>query len=115
MATILRTGLAFAAAIALVGVVRVLIEGGGLSLALFDPVANRAAFDLSSVGAHLLAGNGVGIAALGLLVLVATPVARVAFGIYGFWRAKDGTLARIAAVVLVLLLVGLFALGPLLR
>ncbi|MCI4364335.1 MAG: DUF1634 domain-containing protein [Thermoplasmata archaeon] len=115
MSRLLRTGLAFAAAIALVGALRVLIEGGALSLNVFDPVANRMAFDLSSIGRYFLEGNGVGIAALGLLVLVATPVARVAFGIYGFWRAKDPVLARIATVVLLLLLVGLFALGPLLR
>jgi uncharacterized membrane protein len=115
MAHLLRFGLGLAVAILCVGVLRALIDGTGLNFGGFDAVANHMAFDLSSTGSYLLGGNGAGIAAFGLLVLVATPVARVAYGVYGFWRAKDPMLARIAAVVFGLLLVGLFALGPLLR
>ena len=58
----------------------------------------------------LLGGNGRAIITAGLLVLIATPVVRVAFSIYIFVRARDKTYAAITTVVLLILLFG-FAVG----
>jgi uncharacterized membrane protein len=45
---------------------------------------------------------------LGLLLLIATPVARVAFSIAGFALEKDRTYLAITVIVLAILLFGLF-------
>ncbi|HEV2299817.1 MAG TPA: DUF1634 domain-containing protein [Candidatus Acidoferrales bacterium] len=44
---------------------------------------------------------------LGLFVLVATPVARVAFSIFGFYKERDRTYVLLTLVVLSVLLFGL--------
>lgn len=45
---------------------------------------------------------------LGLLVLIATPILRVVFSVYGFWRQGDRTYVLITLIVLRLLLYSLF-------
>jgi uncharacterized membrane protein len=52
-----------------------------------------------------LAGRGRGVIALGLLLLIATPVARVAMAAYAFAREHDWLYFAIATFVLVVLLV----------
>lgn len=47
--------------------------------------------------------NGRGIIQLGLLLLIATPVARVAFSIFGFAEERDRLYVVVASVVLVIL------------
>jgi uncharacterized membrane protein len=54
--------------------------------------------------------RGRGIIQLGLLLLIATPVARVIFSIFGFAAEKDYLYVGFASVVLVILLYSL--LGP---
>ena len=49
-----------------------------------------------------------GLIQLGLLVLLATPVARVAFSLYAFVQQRDRTYVLITAFVLLLLLGSLF-------
>jgi len=49
-----------------------------------------------------------GIVALGLLLLIATPVARVVFTIFAFWMEKDYTYVAVTVVVLSVLLFSLF-------
>lgn len=56
------------------------------------------------------AGSGQGLAMLGLLLLIATPVARVGFSIYAFVKERDGLYVAITTIVL-LLLVTSFILG----
>jgi len=52
--------------------------------------------------------RGRGIIQLGLLLLIATPVARVAYLIYAFAQQKDRLYAVVALMVLLLLAYGLF-------
>ncbi|MDE1821474.1 MAG: DUF1634 domain-containing protein [Euryarchaeota archaeon] len=66
------------------------------------------------LGGGLLGGHAEAFLTLGILVLVATPILRVALGAYYFHRAHDATLTRISLTVLVLLVVGIVVLGPLL-
>lgn len=56
----------------------------------------------------VLAHRGRGIIQLGLLLLIATPVARVAYLIYAFALQKDRLYAMVALIVLLLLTYGLF-------
>ena len=67
--------------------------------------------DLKRIGGIVKAASelrGRGIIQLGLLVLLATPVARVAFSLYTFVRQRDRTYILITAFVLSLLLGSLF-------
>src|SRR5208282_646508 len=52
----------------------------------------------------VLAGRGRGFIQLGVLLLIATPIARVAFSFFAFLRLRDWTYALITALVLALLL-----------
>lgn len=115
MSRLLRSGLLLSAAVVLVGLIRALITGGSLDLGEFVTATNRAAFDPRAIGSGLVAGAAPSIVALGLLLLVATPVARVALGAYSFSLERDPLLVRATLVVFALLLLGLFVLGPLLR
>lgn len=65
---------------------------------------------LAQVAAGLAAGRGQAIVALGLLLLLATPVVRVALSLALFLRDGDRTFAGLTIVVLALLFVSL-ALG----
>jgi uncharacterized membrane protein len=67
--------------------------------------------DLKSIGGIVKAAaslRGRGVIQLGLLVLLATPVARVAFSLYTFIRQRDRIYVLITAFVLLLLLGSLF-------
>jgi uncharacterized membrane protein len=66
--------------------------------------------ELRSVGKifrNALALQGRGIIQLGLLVLIATPVARVAFSIFGFAEEHDHMYVIVAFLVLLILLYSL--------
>jgi uncharacterized membrane protein len=52
--------------------------------------------------------QGRGIIQLGLLLLIATPVARVALSIFGFAAERDRMYVGFATIVLVILLSSLF-------
>ncbi|HEY1264057.1 MAG TPA: DUF1634 domain-containing protein [Terriglobales bacterium] len=52
-------------------------------------------------------GQGRGIIQLGLLLLIATPIARVAFAIFGFAEEKDWMYVKFTTVVLLILLFSL--------
>ncbi len=71
--------------------------------------------DLTSLPGIVKAASqlrGRGLIQLGLLVLLATPVARVAFSLYSFIRQRDRTYVFMTAFVLVLLLGSLFQIWP---
>jgi uncharacterized membrane protein len=66
--------------------------------------------DLRSVGGivrEALALRGEGIIQLGLLLLIATPVARVAFSIFGFAEEHDRMYVTITVIVLLVLIYSL--------
>lgn len=63
---------------------------------------------LGDVAAGVRAGRGQAIVVAGLLLLVATPVLRVAVAVVAFLIQKDRVFALITAVVLALLLLSFF-------
>jgi uncharacterized membrane protein len=66
---------------------------------------------VSGVGAYAFNGHGAGLIQLGVLLLIATPVARVAFSVYAFARQRDLLYVVLTVVVLVLLVFSLFFSG----
>ena len=77
---------------------------------LKNPVAETVPHQISDIFTMIAQGRGQGIMALGLLVLIATPIMRVALSVVTFWLEKDRAFVWITAGVLSLLLLSL-ALG----
>jgi len=110
---LLRWGVGVATAVAVVGGVLFLVRHGR------EP-AHYSIFHGESPDLRVLGGVLAGVAAgkgrfliqLGLLLLIATPVARVAVTMVAFARARDLPYVLITATVLGLLVVSLFAAPP---
>ncbi|MCU7500757.1 MAG: DUF1634 domain-containing protein [Ignavibacteria bacterium] len=109
MGSLLRTGVVAAAVIVAFGAFLYLTKYGfaipQYSAFKGEPEA------LKSIGGIIkeaFSFNSRGIMQLGLLVLIATPVARVIFAIIGFAAEKDYTYTVISAIVLGILLFSLF-------
>ena len=65
---------------------------------------------LGEVARGVVAGSGQAVVVLGLLLLIATPILRVAVSLVGFALQRDRTYTVICAVVLIVLLIS-FLLG----
>jgi uncharacterized membrane protein len=108
---LLRTGVALSAAIVFVGGSMFLVRHG-LEMPDYRVFRGEPA-DLRSVRGifhDALALRGRAVIQLGLLLLIATPVARVAYLVFAFARQRDRLYSTIALIVLVLLAYGWF--GP---
>ena len=107
---LLRAGVALSAAVVFVGAVIYLVRHGAEApnyhIFRGEPANLRT---LSGVLQDALALRGGGIIQFGLVLLIATPVARVAFLIYAFARQGDRLYAAIASIVLALLAYGLLS------
>lgn len=114
IAMLLRIGVTCAAVLVTIGGVlmlrhpeapvpsyRVFIASGAASS------AGTAIHSITGVFFQLRSGSGASIIALGLLVLIATPIARVIFAIIGFARERDMLYTVISLVVLVILAISL--------
>jgi uncharacterized membrane protein len=109
MGALLRSGVVSAAAIVFVGGVVYLTRHR-------VPVMNYRVFagepeelrTISGIVHEALAFDGGGLIQLGLLVLIATPVARVAFSFFAFLYERDWTYVFVTVLVLGLLLYSLF-------
>lgn len=109
LANLLRAGVLLSALVVLIGGVIYLIRHG------HSPVDFRVfrgeSADLRSVRGIIrdaLELRGQGIIQLGLLLLIATPVARVAFSIFGFTEERDGMYVVFTLIVFSVLLYSLF-------
>lgn len=105
---LLQIGVLLAGAVVLTGGIALLLRDGG-SIANFK-VFNGEPATLSTLGGvvsgawHLRPREVV---QFGLLLLIATPVARVAFTLVAFWAQRDRFYVGVTAIVLTLLLYGL--------
>jgi uncharacterized membrane protein len=107
---LLQVGVLLASAVVLAGGVMLLVRHGGEvpSLSVFRGAASH----LRSVGGAfrgVLDGNARAIVQFGIVLLIATPVARVALTLGAFALQRDRLYVALTALVLVLLLYGLFA------
>ncbi len=109
---ILRAGLGLAAALVVAGGATYLVRHGAEAPHYRVFVGEPA--DLTSATAIVqdaLAGSGRGIIQLGLLVLLATPVARVAFSVVAFGLEGDRFYVGVTLIVLAVLAYSLLG-GP---
>jgi uncharacterized membrane protein len=58
---------------------------------------------------EVLALHGRGIIQLGVLLLILTPVVRVAFSVFAFWQQRDRLYVIVTLIVLVILVHGLLS------
>ncbi|HKW89179.1 MAG TPA: DUF1634 domain-containing protein [Candidatus Acidoferrales bacterium] len=105
---LLRTGVILSALIVLIGGVMYLVQYRHLvpDYRVFrgEPTPLR---HLGSVVHGVVTLHSRSWMQLGLFVLVATPVARVAFSIFGFFKERDRTYVLLTLIVLCVLLFGL--------
>lgn len=104
---LLQVGVVLAAIVVLVGGV-VLLAHHGLSPVDFS--VSRGDDATRSVGAivsAVLSGDPRAVVQLGLVILIATPVARVAFTLVAFFFQRDWLYVALTTVVLALLVYGL--------
>lgn len=107
---LLRTGVVLAAAVVLTGGVFYLLRHG--SYVASYRIFHGEPSDLSHVRAIVQNAFGLdpkGIIQFGLLLLIATPVARVLFTVFAFAYERDWTYVAITVIVLSLLLYSLGA------
>jgi uncharacterized membrane protein len=109
VAVVLATGVVVSGALIAAGVVGSMVVGwtgslSGQSLAPWDPT------NFDDLRPRLVALQPLALSQAGLLLLIATPVVRVAVTAVGFLAEHDRLYAAISVVVLVMLLVG-FVIG----
>jgi uncharacterized membrane protein len=109
ISVILTGGVSISAVLVAVGVATGLIVGWNQSLTGGLPGAHTTS-DFGALADNLAALRPIGIAQLGLLVLLATPVVRVAAAIVGFALERDRLYVVVSAVVLGILLASIFLL-----
>jgi len=105
---LLRAGVILSAAVVMLGA-GIFLARHGMQAANYRVFAGEPS-DLRSVRGIIhtaFAFHGRGIIQLGLLLLIATPIARVAFSIFGFAEEKDRMYMVFTAVVLAVLLYSL--------
>jgi uncharacterized membrane protein len=105
---LLRGGVVLAAAVVLVGGVFYLVQyrGQAPQYGIFhgEPTDMRYASDILR---DALSGRGPGLVQLGLLLLIATPIARVAFSVVEFTIQRDWVYVLTTLIVLAVLVYGL--------
>lgn len=105
----LRTGVMLAAAIVLTGGVLYLFQNHGPrpDYRQFNGEPHRL-MDVGSIAHGVVTGDARSIIMLGLLVLIATPVARVIMCVVGFLFERDKLYVMVSTVVLAILVYSLF-------
>jgi uncharacterized membrane protein len=108
MGALLRAGVILSCGIMLAGGILYLLRHGGEreSYAVFhgEPASLES---IRGVLREVRAGSARGIIQLSLLTMIATPVMRVAFAVYGFSRQREWMFTVISLTVLALLVFGL--------
>lgn len=111
LGNLLRWGVLTAAAIVVVGGIIYLVRHGAASPDYSKFAGEPAIYrELSKIFSEAFSGGGRGLIQLGLLVLIATPIARVAFSLFMFLKQRDRIYVVVTLIVLSALLYGL--LGP---
>lgn len=107
---LLRAGVVVAAVVVLAGGVWYLVQHGGETPDFHQFNPQRRPGELRSVTGTVAAIRSLhsrGIIQLGLLLLIATPIARVLFSVYAFARQRDRTYVVVTLLVLAILLYSL--------
>lgn len=117
IAGVLRYGVVLSAAVMVVGLILLFTlpsAGRPANLqSMFDSGFGRPTLSPSILLAGVMAANPVSVLELGALILFATPLARVTASVLLFWREGDRLYMAITLLVLAMLLVAVFVIGPL--
>jgi uncharacterized membrane protein len=109
IANLLRGGVALSAAVVIIGGALYLLRHGAerpdYGVFRGEPAELRS---LGGIVANILSFHSLGVIELGVLLLLATPVARVAFLVFGFLREGDYKYVAISFTVLMILLFTIF-------
>jgi uncharacterized membrane protein len=89
-----------------VGIVLLAVGFGLMLLAARSPLEAQVAFDPGRLAGDLAAGRPEGALWLGLLVLIATPSARVAASLIGYRRAGERGMVAVSLAILIVVAVG---------
>ena len=108
MGVLLRSGVILACGIMIVGGALYLMRHGGGQESYQTFHAQPAPLrSIAGIWREVLTGDARGLIQFSALVLIATPVLRVVFAVYGFARQKQWLFMAISLIVLMLLSVGL--------
>ena len=110
---LLQTGVLLSILVALVGMT-LYLGRAGRQVADFQ-VFRGEPFDLRGAAAIVtaaLAGRREAVIQLGVVILIVTPIARVLLSLVAFALQRDRTYVVVTLIVLVVLLSGLFGVGP---
>lgn len=109
ISNLLRGGVILAAVVCLIGGALYLLKYGGEQPHYRVFTGERADLkDIPGILNDALSRSPRGLIQFGLLLLIATPVARVAFSVYGFLRQHDRLYVVFTLIVLAILLHSLF-------
>jgi uncharacterized membrane protein len=105
---VLLAGVVLSGAVILAGLLTFLVTGSAGDLSLKDLVDQQnTAVDFGSIIRGIGRGDGVSLIQAGLLILILTPISRVAMSLFFFARERDHIYVAITATVLLILLGGL--------
>lgn len=111
--TLLRAGVLLAASVVLLGGIIYLVREGHAEVSYRNFQGNYSLLRTLGGIAHGVSQlRGRAIIQLGLLLLIATPVARVIFSAFAFARERDYLYVAITLTVLAVLLYSLFGVRP---
>jgi uncharacterized membrane protein len=112
MGTLLQTGVIISGLVVFVGGILYFLQFRHAPEDYRNFVAERASLrSVTAVGKRALGGDGRAIIQVGLLLLIATPVARVIFSIIAFELEKDRLYVLLTVIVFLILLYSLFGGG----
>lgn len=116
----LRIGVIISIALVLIGVVLLVIEGKGLGYSDYQIMSVRSHVNTTLLPplvalTGLRHADGLSFIILGLMVLIATPVLRVALGIASFAMEKDWVYVLITVIVFINLMLAIFVIPALLH
>ena len=109
MGNLLRYGVLIAAVIVLAGGIVYLVRHGQEAPSFSHFSGEPAQFtNLKLIWEYAMKGSGRAIIQIGVLVLIATPVARIIFSVFGFIKEKDVLYIGITLFVLGVIIASLF-------
>lgn len=116
----LRIGVIISVALILIGVVLLVIEGKGLGFSDYAIMSVRSSVNTTVIPpitalTGLTHADGLSFIMLGLMVLIATPVLRVALGIASFVMERDWLYVLITVIVFMNLMLAIFVIPAVLH
>ncbi|MFL9485230.1 DUF1634 domain-containing protein [Chitinophagaceae bacterium LWZ2-11] len=110
LGTLLRTGVILSSIVVLIGAVIYIYRHGQETANFHTFHGDTGLFrTFPDIIKGFFEGKGRAIIQMGILVLIATPIARIIFSIFGFLFEKDYLYVTITLIVLAIILISLFS------